>query len=247
MKIAVAGKGGVGKTSLTVWLGDYLARQGHEVWLIDADTALSLGSALGLSDAEIPKPLVQHKELIQERVGTGGFINLNPQVDDLAGKLSRQVREHMYLLVMGTIAVAGGGCGCAPNTLLKAMLAHLLVRTKESLLVDLEAGVEHLGRGTISSVDGLVVVSEPSLRALKTAEQISSLARELGLHKQVLVFNRADEAVVPAPDLALPPLVAHIPFLSSLAKRQQSSASVLDLPEQALLDGVCAQILDSLQ
>src|SRR6056297_2434826 len=99
MKLAVAGKGGVGKTSFAVWLGDYLARQGEDVWMVDADTALSLGPALGLTPDQVPIPLVQQKELIQERVGSG-FINMNPKVDDLVSRLSTTVRG-MHLLVMG--------------------------------------------------------------------------------------------------------------------------------------------------
>ena len=104
MKLAIAGKGGVGKTSLTVWIGDYLVRQGEEVWLLDADTALSLGQALGLPENDIPLPLIQEKELIRERVGEG-FIHLNPAVEDLPERLSKKVAG-LKLLVMGTIAGA---------------------------------------------------------------------------------------------------------------------------------------------
>ena len=245
MKIAVAGKGGVGKTTLTVWLGEYLTRQGKDVWLVDADTALSLGPALGLSDSEVPTPLVQHKDIIQERVGTGGFINMNPQVDDLATRLSKKVRG-MHLLVMGTIAGAGSGCGCAPNALLKAMLAHLILRKTECVLVDLEAGVEHLGRGTISSVDGLVIVSEPSIRGLQTASQIGGLDRDLGLTNQVLVLNRCSETYTPPQDMGLPQVAARIPYLESLAAQQQESSSVLDLPDRELIDSLCGSVLERL-
>ena len=242
MKLAVAGKGGVGKTTLTVWLGDYLARKGRDVWLVDADTALSLGAALGLDEQELPAPLVQQQELIQERVGAGGFINMNPKVDDLLERLSREVRG-MHLLQMGTVAGAGSGCGCAPNTLLKATLAHLIVFSSQWVLVDLEAGVEHLGRGTISSVDGLVVVSEPSIRGLQTASRISSMARDLGLKKQALVLNRAEKDFQPAPELELPPLAARIPYLQSLKERQQQSSSVLDLPDRESMDELCETVL----
>ncbi|MFP4393080.1 MAG: ArsA-related P-loop ATPase [Desulfohalobiaceae bacterium] len=242
MKLAIAGKGGVGKTSLTAWLGDYLGRTGQDVWLVDADTALSLGSALGLQEQEIPTPLVQNKELIEQRVGSGGFINMNPKVDDLPERLGKKAGQ-MHLLVMGTIAGAGGGCGCAANTLLKALLAHLIVRTSQWLLVDLEAGVEHLGRGTISSVDGLLVVAEPSLRSLQTASQISSLARDLGLQRQALVINRCQAEISPPADLELPPLAACIPPIPSLLERQQSSPSVLDLQDRDQIDTLCADIL----
>ncbi len=242
MKIAIAGKGGVGKTTIAAWLGDYLNKKGKQVWLIDADTALSLGPALGLSLDEVPTPLVNNKKLIQERVGTGVFINLNPEVEDLPQKLAKDVRG-MKLLVMGTIAGAGAGCGCAANALLKALLAYMILRGSQWMIVDLEAGVEHLGRGTISSVDGLVVVSEPSIRGLQTASNISRLAKDLGLKKQVLVLNRADEDFNLPENIELPPLVARVPFLESLASRQRESSSVLDLPEGELIDNICNKII----
>ncbi len=246
MKLAVAGKGGVGKTTVAVWLGNYLRKKGKDIWLIDADTALSLGPALGLKPSEVPTPLVQQKKLIQERVGSGVFINLNPKVDDLADKLSKEVRG-MRLLVMGTIAGAGSGCGCAPNALLKALLAHLILRTKQWLIVDLEAGVEHLGRGTISSVDGLIVVSEPSIRGLQTASSISSLAKDLGLSKQALVLNRVSEEFEVPEEFELPPLVASFPFYHSLYERQKMSSCVLDLPEEEEIDRICEEIINFFQ
>ncbi len=241
--MAVAGKGGVGKTTICAWVADYLARRGEDAWLVDADTALSLGPALGLDEDETPVPLVQQKALIQERVGTGGFINMNPRVDDLIARLSVEVRERLHLLVMGTIAGAGSGCGCAPNALLKALLVHLVFQTSQHLLVDLEAGVEHLGRGTITKVDGLIVVSEPSLRALNTAAQISALATDLGLKKQVLVLNRAGNDFSLPETKPLPELAARFPRFSSLESKQQISPSVLDLPERDAIDDLCEKIL----
>jgi CO dehydrogenase maturation factor len=245
MKLAVAGKGGVGKTSLTVWLGDYLARQGEEVWLLDADTALSLGQALGLPESDIPLPLIREKELIRERVGEG-FIRLNPAVEDLPERLSKRV-GNLKLLVMGTIASARGGCACSSNALVKALLAHLIIENRQWVIVDLEAGVEHLGRGTVESVDGLVVVSESSMRSLQTASRISVLAMDMGLSRQVLIINRAPDDFH-LPDLeGLPPLTVTIPVLPSLTSRQLTSSSVLDLSEREQLDQIAAKIISALQ
>ncbi|MDI6776021.1 MAG: ArsA-related P-loop ATPase [Syntrophales bacterium] len=245
MKLAVAGKGGVGKTSVTVWVGDYLARCEEEVWLVDADTALSLGQALGLPEGEIPTPLIQEKELIRERVGEG-LIHLNPEVQDLPERLARRA-GNLNLLVMGGIAAAGGGCACAANALLKALLAHLIIQRRQWVIVDLEAGVEHLGRGTIQFVDGLIVVSEPSLRSLQTASRISTLARNMRLTRQVLLINRATNDFRLPEIEGLPPLVATIPHLPSLANRQLNSPSVLNLIERDELDRAVGQILAGLR
>jgi len=245
MKLAIVGKGGVGKTSLTVWLGDYLSRRGEDVWLLDADTALSLGQALGLRESEIPLPLILEKELIRERVGEG-FIHLNPAVEDLPERLAKRGRN-LKLLVMGTVAAAGGGCACSPNALVKALLAHLIImESRQWVIVDMEAGVEHLGRGTVQSVDGLVVVSEPSMRSLQTASRISVLAKEMGLSRQALIINRAPgDFRLPEMD-GLPPLTAVIPALPSLVARQLVSSSVLDLAERDDLDHIAAKIISDL-
>ena len=137
MKIAISGKGGVGKTSLTAWLGDYLARRGEKVWLVDADTALSLGQASGLERAALPEPLTGRAALIEERIrpaGKGGMMDLDPQVSDLPEALSASLplagpddaeQGKKRLLVMGPLTNAGGGCACESNALLKALLAHL--------------------------------------------------------------------------------------------------------------------------
>ncbi len=245
MKLAVAGKGGVGKTSVAAWLGDYLARRGEDVWMVDADTALSLGQALGLPESDIPVPLAQDTELIRERVGEG-FIRLNPEVGDLPERLARKV-GNLRLLVMGSIAAAGGGCACSANALLKALLAHLIIARGQWVIVDLEAGVEHLGRGTVESVDGLIVVSEPSLRSLRTAASVSSLAKDMGLARQALVINRAPRDFALPEMGGLPPLAATIPLFASLNSRQLASPSVLDLPERDEIDRFCEDILSRFQ
>ena len=265
MKLAFAGKGGVGKTSLTAWLGDYLARNGENVWLVDADTALSLGRASGLSPAELPAPLISRRDLIEERIrGLGEtLLNLNPDVDDLPEALSvplavsgplgpgRRAGEKR-LLVMGALNAAGGGCACDANALLKALLAHLVLERGEWVLVDLEAGVEHLGRGTAMYVDGIVIVSEPSLRSLETAAQISAMASELGVSKQILALNRAGANSAPVlPEglrESLPAKSIALPRLAALEELQFSSASVLGLDPatQESIDAFCLNLINSL-
>ena len=237
MKIAISGKGGVGKTSLTAWLGDYLARRGEKVWLVDADTALSLGQASGLDRAALPEPLTGRAALIEERIrpaGKGGMMDLDPHVSDLPEVLSaplplagsvQAAQGEKRLLVMGPLTNAGGGCACEGNALLKALLAHLVLDRREWVLVDMEAGVEHLGRGTVAHVDALLVVAEPSMRSLETAAEVARMASDLGLRRQVLVINKT----TPQQAAQLPPL-AHlpeqriaVPDLEALRQRQMYS------------------------
>lgn len=257
MKIAFAGKGGVGKTTLTAWMADYLARQGQNVWLVDADTALSLGEACGIDRENLPEALINREDLIRERIRqeNTSMFTLNPDVSDLPETLSvelpvvGEVKEGVTsgtkrLLVMGIVTGAGGGCACAANTLLKAILAHLVLERNDWVLVDLEAGVEHLGRGTVAHVDGLVVVSEPSMRGLQTAADVGNMAAELGLNKQVLVLNRSESASSELPKLAgLPQQVVSMPYLSSLAARQLTTGNVLGLPD-AEIDTVIENVLE---
>lgn len=258
MKLAFAGKGGVGKTTITAWMADYLARSGQTVWMVDADTALSLGQASGMDRSALPEALVLRKDLIEERIRVGGgtMLNLNPDVGDLPESLSvavplgAPVREgyaagEKRLLVMGAVASAGGGCACEANALLKALLAHLVLERREWVLIDLEAGVEHLGRGTVAHADGVVIVSEPSYRGLETAAEVGRMAWGLGLTRQLLVVNRSEAAVresLPQLD-GLPGVRVAVPCMPGLVERQLHSGSVLGLAEQTAVDGLITEIL----
>jgi CO dehydrogenase maturation factor len=249
MKIAVSGKGGVGKTTIVAWLGDYLARWGKTVWMIDADTALSLGQASGLTRSEMPEALIQRKELIQGRIRPdgGSMMVLNPRVNDLPESLFVSLPlggppfagiapGEKKLLVMGSLSSAGGGCACDSNALLKALLAHLVLEREEWVLVDMEAGIEHLGRGTIAHVDQLLVLSEPGVRSLETAAEISHMAGELGLIRQTLILNQGDQQQVnnlPALN-DLPSRRIVMPTMDALKKRRLQSASVLGLDEHSV-------------
>lgn len=264
MKIAVSGKGGVGKTSITAWFGDYLARHGEKVWMVDADTALSLGQASGLSREELPLALTERAQLIEERirpVGQGGMMDLTPHVSDLPEVLSAPLplggppcgrhAGEKRLLVMGALTSAGGGCACESNALLKALLAHLVLERREWVLVDMEAGVEHLGRGTVAQVDALLVVSEPGMRSLQTAAEVARMARDLGLKRQMLVLNRVTpQQAADLPDIpGLPSRRMTMPQLDALCARQLHTASVLGLGAEAekTLDGFFASLLQKLE
>jgi CO dehydrogenase maturation factor len=146
---------------------------------------------------------------------------------------------------MGSVASAGGGCACSANALLKALLAHLITQGDEWVLVDLEAGVEHLGRGTAEAVDGLAVISEPSRRSLETAASVSELARQLGLHNQVLVMNRV-HGNPSVPNLpGLPERMLSMPMHGELAAKQLETESVLDLSDWTQVDGFCRELLSA--
>jgi len=196
LKLAITGKGGVGKTTLASILARLYAAEGASVIAIDADPDANLGTSLGISPEELEQltPITQLEELIQERTGSkpgtiGGFFKLNPQVDDIPDRFSIK-KGGIKLLVMGTIKKGGSGCICPESTLLKSLLTHLLLRRDEKVILDMEAGIEHLGRGTASAVDAFISVVEPGQRSLDTARSIRKLAADIGIKKFYVVGNK---------------------------------------------------------
>ena len=196
-KIAISGKGGVGKTTLAALLAYIFTQQGYTVFAIDADPNANLGSALGFP-AELMAhitPIADMKELIAERTGaqpglSGGYFRLNPQVDDIPDRFSAQHRG-IRLLVMGTVRGPGAGCMCPENALLRTLVAHLLLQREEMVILDMVAGLEHLGRGTAGAVDLLIGVVEPGQRSIQTARRIAGLASDLGIGRYAVVGNKA--------------------------------------------------------
>ena len=194
MKIAISGKGGVGKTILASLLAKIFAESGYSVLAIDADPDANLAATLGFTNPEKIIPISEMSELIEERTGarpgqTAPFFKLNPKVSDLPEKYSLQ-SDSIKLMVMGRIKKGGTGCYCPENALLKALLTHLLLARDEVVILDMEAGIEHLGRATAKAVDKLIVVVEPGRRSIETAYTISKLTQDIGLQNMAVVGNK---------------------------------------------------------
>jgi len=196
MKIAVSGKGGVGKTTISSMLAYGLALRGRSVLAIDADPNGSLAEALGYDHEKNGRitPLIDRKLLIEERTGSkpgdmGGYFVLNPKVDDLVEKFSVEVNG-IRVMVMGGLKEALSGCYCSENALLRSFLRHLMVERDEWVILDMEAGFEHLTRGTAQSVDILFIVVEPGIRSIDTAKKITDLALQAGIPEIGYIVNK---------------------------------------------------------
>jgi CO dehydrogenase maturation factor len=196
MKIAITGKGGVGKTTLASLLSHLYTAEGKRVIAVDADPDANLASALGISkeDIEKIKPISDMAELIEERTGAkkgsmGSIFKLNPKVDDLPEGIGYHLNG-ITLLIMGKSKAAASGCYCPENVLLRRLLKHLVVERREVVIVDMEAGIEHLTRGTAESVDAFIVVVEPGQRSLQTARTVKEMALGLGVKKVFVVANK---------------------------------------------------------
>lgn len=194
MKIAVTGKGGVGKSTIVALLARILRDDGKRVIVIDADPDMNSATILGVPHPEKITPIIELKELIAERTGTevgqpAPFFKMNPRVDDIPEKYSV---EHggIKVLVMGTVSRGGGGCACPENAFLKTLLSHLIINREEWVLLDMEAGIEHLGRGTALGVDEMLVVVEASRTSVETAFRIRKLAGDIGIKRIRVIGNK---------------------------------------------------------
>ena len=197
VKIAIGGKGGVGKTTVCAVWAQLFAQDGFDVLAIDADPNTTLAFAFGIPSERNPEPLIKMKQLIAERTGTdreaiGAYFKLNPQVSDLPQKHWIEVNG-VKLLVLGAITQAGGGCACPEGTFLKALLTHTILQRQEMVLVDLAAGVEFMGRASVQGVDAFVVVVEPGGRSIETANNVAKMARELGIKNVAAIANKITE------------------------------------------------------
>ncbi|HLF26555.1 MAG TPA: AAA family ATPase [Anaerolineae bacterium] len=237
MKLAITGKGGVGKTTLTSLLAYLYTEQGHTVLAIDADPSPCLGPALGFPPELLKdlSPIAEMEDLIYERTGAqpgtmGGYFKLNPRVDDIPDRFALAHRG-IKLLELGAVERGGSGCICPESVLLKQLVSHILLRRGEIVLLDMYAGVEHLGRATADSVEAMLVVVEPSGRSLATASQIKALAGDIGVHRLYLVGNKVrsaeDRAFIEAGAPGLK-VLGHLPYSPEAQAADRAGQAAFD-------------------
>jgi CO dehydrogenase maturation factor len=194
MKIAISGKGGVGKTTLAASLAYIFKENGNKVLAIDADPDANLAGALGFKDLKGITPISEMKELVAERTGSepgtyGTFFSINPKVDDLPDALAKEINGIKFM-TLGGVKKGGGGCICPESIMLKSIVMNLVLARDEVVIMDMEAGLEHLGRATSTGVDALIAVAEPGQRSLETVRIIKKLCSDLRLKRCCVVGNK---------------------------------------------------------
>lgn len=251
MKIAITGKGGVGKTTLAGTLARAFAKDGFSVLAIDADPDMNLASAIGIKNP--PAPLTEHKKLIEERAGTGvgGIFKLNPKVDDIVGRFGA-TEQGISMITMGTVDRGGSGCMCPASSLLRALMRHVLLQEKSVVILDMEAGIEHLGRGTARGVDLMIVVVEPGARSIETAARIRKLSKEIGIERLCAVINKASDrdrdTIRKHLDRLEIPVIGEIPYDTALIHADMAGQAPFDAGGDAVLaiegikDAIMAQV-----
>ena len=241
MKIAISGKGGVGKTTLAGVMARILAHRGRKVLAIDADPDSNLASAIGLPKEVLAKlsPIASMTSMIEERTGAkkgsyGTMFKLNPKVDDIPDDMGVSY-QGVKLLLLGCIPQGGGGCFCPENVLLKNLVRHLLIQREEALIIDMEAGLEHLGRGSTGYVDALVIVVEPGQRAMNTARQIKKLGEDLKIKNTMIVGNKVtseEDRRLIEEQLSDFPVLGHMSFNPKILQADREGKSPYDIDEK---------------
>jgi CO dehydrogenase maturation factor len=259
MKIAVSGKGGVGKTLIAAGLANAFGKRSFKTIAIDADSSPNLGLTLGLSVEEARKitPISENKELVESKTSTGysGVYNLNFTVDDIVREYSVATPMGVNLIVMGTVQSMEAGCMCAPNAVIRALLRHLVVERDEAVVLDLEAGVEHIGRGTAKQVDALLIVADSNLKSLEIAKHIHDLASASGMKHLYLIGNRVmndgqKEAIENFASKNGLSLLAFVPFDQKVIDADTQGISPLKVNEilaVKTIDNICELLLKKQQ
>jgi CO dehydrogenase maturation factor len=259
MKVAVSGKGGVGKTLIAGGIARGFAERGLKTMAIDADSSPNLGLTLGLSAEETRKivPISENKELVESKTSTGysGVYNLNFTVDDIVKQYSVSTPLGVNLIVMGTVQSMGAGCMCAPNAVIRALLRHLVVERDEAVVLDLEAGVEHIGRGTARQVDALLIVADSNLKSLEIAKHIHDMAKAAGMQQLYLVGNRVmndaqREAIQNFAEKNSLTLMAFVPFDQKVIEADMLGETPLkhkEITAVKAIDEICEVLLKKTQ
>lgn len=233
LKIAVGGKGGVGKTTVAGTLARLIAKEGRRVIAVDADPAMNLRFALGIKTN--PAPVSDLKDLIYERTDAYsgyGVYKLNPKVDDIIDRYGAIGPDGVVLVVMGTVERGGSGCICPESAFLRALLRHVIFR-ENMVIMDMEAGIEHLGRGTASGVDLMLTVVEPGMRSVETVGRIKKLGEDIGINRFAGVINKATDSGMVAEikerlkELGIP-LLGVIPYDRALIEADMEGEAPVD-------------------
>jgi CO dehydrogenase maturation factor len=255
MKVAVSGKGGVGKTLIAGGLAAGFAARRLKTIAIDVDSSPNLALTLGLSAEETRKivPVSENKELVESKTGTGysGVYRLSFTVDDIVREYAVNTPLGVSLIVMGTVKAMESGCMCAPNAVIRAMLRHLIVERDEAVVLDLEAGVEHIGRGTARQVDDLLIVADSNLKSLEIAKHIYDLASKAGMQHLYLIGNRVmnpvqEEAIRSFAEKNELPVMAIIQFDNRVTEADMVGETPLkhkEIEAVRAIDNICEALL----
>ncbi|MGY5879668.1 MAG: AAA family ATPase [Candidatus Thorarchaeota archaeon] len=240
----MTGKGGVGKTTVAGTIARLLGRDGMKILAVDADPNYNLWSSIGIP-ADVASgilPLLENDELVKEKTDMkwievlGNMFQVHPRVDDLTIEYAVQGPDNVSLLVAGTVNMGGQGCMCPSASLLKTLIGYLNLESDQAFIMDMDAGIENLGRGTIRGMDLLLAVVEPGRRSLDTIERIKNLGQDIGIDRVFAVGNKImndteEMYITKAVESKGIPLIGMIPYDETLREADRQAIAPLDMDE----------------